>query len=140
VLLSSPLLYTCPASLAPLNAGLEKAGQKPVQSLSSPPAVPSSTKSLLPLHSLPTTFASLLIFFILAARWDIVASLRTMAAAAVDREPRERKPSVGAPISTLVGPVGPGFSRPKHKRTATGFGPADIKGVEASIPEHQREA
>jgi starch phosphorylase len=62
------------------------------------------------------------------------------AAAAVDRTPRERKPSVGAPISTLVGPVGPGFSRPKHKRTATGIGPADIKSVEASIPEHQREA
>jgi hypothetical protein len=71
----------------------------------------------------------------------IIAAIPTMAAAAVvDRAPRERKLSMGAPISTLVGPVGPGFSRPKHKRTATGFGAADIKSVEASIPEHQREA
>ncbi|KAJ5204541.1 uncharacterized protein N7498_005420 [Penicillium cinerascens] len=55
-------------------------------------------------------------------------------------ERRERKPSVGAPIADLRGPVGPGFSRPKHKRTFTGFGPAEIKNVEASIPEPLREA
>ncbi|KAL2431797.1 Glycogen phosphorylase [Exophiala dermatitidis] len=54
--------------------------------------------------------------------------------------PRERKLSTGAPISTLQGPVGPGFSRPKHKRTATGFAAQDIKAVESSIPEHMREA
>jgi len=54
--------------------------------------------------------------------------------------PRERKPSTSAPISDLQGPVGPSFSRPKHKRTVTGFGPSDIKSVEASIPEPQREA
>ncbi|KAJ5682457.1 Glycogen phosphorylase [Penicillium macrosclerotiorum] len=53
---------------------------------------------------------------------------------------RERRPSVGAPIADLQGPVGPGFSRPKHKRTFTGFGPAEIKSVEASIPEPLREA
>ncbi|KAJ6180934.1 hypothetical protein N7519_011395 [Penicillium mononematosum] len=53
---------------------------------------------------------------------------------------RERRPSVGAPIADLQGPVGPGFSRPKHKRTFTGFGPAEIKNVEASIPEPLREA
>ncbi|GAT28521.1 glycogen phosphorylase GlpV/Gph1 [Aspergillus luchuensis] len=53
---------------------------------------------------------------------------------------RERKPSVGAPVSELQGPIGPGFSRPKHRRTFTGFGPAEIKSVEASIPEHLREA
>lgn len=53
---------------------------------------------------------------------------------------RERKPSVGTPIADLQGPVGPGFSRPKHKRTFTGFGPAEIKSVEASIPEPLREA
>ena len=53
---------------------------------------------------------------------------------------RERKPSTGAPISELKGPVGPGFSRPKHKRTATGFGPGEIKSVESSIPEGQRQA
>ncbi|MCJ1301066.1 Non-essential glycogen phosphorylase [Hypocenomyce scalaris] len=53
---------------------------------------------------------------------------------------RERKPSTSAPISELQGPVGPGFSRPKHKRTVTGFGPGEIKSVEASIPEGQREA
>lgn len=47
---------------------------------------------------------------------------------------------MGAPISELQGPVGPGFSRPKHKRTVTGFGPKDIRKVEASIPEPQREA
>ncbi|EEH36222.2 glycogen phosphorylase [Paracoccidioides lutzii Pb01] len=53
---------------------------------------------------------------------------------------RERRLSVGTPISDLRGPVGPGFSRPKHKRTFTGFSPQDIKTVEASIPEPQREA
>ncbi|OJJ49906.1 hypothetical protein ASPZODRAFT_139252 [Penicilliopsis zonata CBS 506.65] len=52
----------------------------------------------------------------------------------------ERRPSVGTPISELQGPVGPGFSRPKHKRTFTGFGPAEIKSVEASLPENLREA
>ncbi|KAA6409759.1 MAG: Glycogen phosphorylase [Lasallia pustulata] len=55
-------------------------------------------------------------------------------------KPRERKPSTSAPISELQGPVGPGFSRPKHKRTVTGFGAGEIKNVEASIPEGQREA
>ena len=54
---------------------------------------------------------------------------------------RERKPSTSAPISDIQGPVGPeGISRPKHKRTATGFGAAEIKNVEASIPEPQRDA
>ncbi|RAK98643.1 glycogen phosphorylase [Aspergillus ibericus CBS 121593] len=52
---------------------------------------------------------------------------------------RERRPSVGAPVSELQGPVGPAFSRPKHRRTFTGFGPAEIKSVEASIPENLRE-
>ncbi|KAJ5391733.1 hypothetical protein N7509_007223 [Penicillium cosmopolitanum] len=55
-------------------------------------------------------------------------------------ERRERKPSVGVPIADLQGPVGPGFSRPKHKRTFTGLGPSEIKNVEASIPEPLREA
>ncbi|KAG9245749.1 putative glycogen phosphorylase [Calycina marina] len=54
---------------------------------------------------------------------------------------RQRRPSTGAPISELKGPIGPaGVSRPKHKRTFTGFGAGDIKSVEASIPEPQREA
>lgn len=54
---------------------------------------------------------------------------------------RERKLSTSAPISDIKGPVGPeGISRPKHKRTATGFGAAEIKSVEASIPEPQRDA
>ncbi|KKK20973.1 glycogen phosphorylase [Aspergillus rambellii] len=53
---------------------------------------------------------------------------------------RERRPSVGAPVSSLQGPIGPGFSRPKHKRNYTGFGRAEIKNVEASIPEALREA
>jgi starch phosphorylase len=54
---------------------------------------------------------------------------------------RERKPSTSAPLSDLAGPVGPAnFTRPKHKRTVTGFGPGEIKSVEASIPEPQREA
>ncbi len=43
---------------------------------------------------------------------------------------RERRPSTSAPISDLQGPVGPGFSRPKHKRTFTGFGAGEIKSVE----------
>ncbi|KAJ8061821.1 hypothetical protein OCU04_009614 [Sclerotinia nivalis] len=54
---------------------------------------------------------------------------------------RERRPSTGAPISELQGPVGPaGVTRPKHRRTFTGFGAGEIKNVEASIPEPQREA
>lgn len=61
-----------------------------------------------------------------------------MAAAAPSA--RERRPSTSAPIADLKGPVGPNFTRPKHKRTVTGFGPSEIKSVEASIPEPQREA
>ncbi|KAG6004083.1 hypothetical protein E4U21_001428, partial [Claviceps maximensis] len=66
---------------------------------------------------------------------------------------RERRPSTGAPIVDITGGVGPaGISRPKHKRTFTGFGAGEIKSVEgmysqshfpglvASIPEPQREA
>ncbi|KAF5123845.1 Glycogen phosphorylase 1 [Metarhizium anisopliae] len=54
---------------------------------------------------------------------------------------RERRPSTSAPIVDITGGVGPaGISRPKHKRTFTGFGPGEIKSVEASIPEPQREA
>lgn len=44
---------------------------------------------------------------------------------------RERRPSTGAPIVDIQGAVGPaGISRPKHKRTFTGFGPGEIKSVE----------
>lgn len=47
---------------------------------------------------------------------------------------RERRPSTGAPISELQGPVGPaGVTRPKHKRTFTGFGAGEIKSVEGMI-------
>ncbi|KAI1032362.1 hypothetical protein LB503_010923 [Fusarium chuoi] len=54
---------------------------------------------------------------------------------------RERRPSTSAPIVDIQGAVGPaGISRPKHTRTATGFGPSEIKSFEASIPEPQREA
>ncbi|KAI1264212.1 glycosyltransferase family 35 protein [Xylariaceae sp. FL1019] len=54
---------------------------------------------------------------------------------------RERRPSTNAPIVDIVGSVGPaGISRPKHKRTFTGFGAGEIKSVEASIPEPQRDA
>jgi starch phosphorylase len=54
---------------------------------------------------------------------------------------RERRPSVGAPLVDIQGGVSPsGISRPKHKRTFTGFGATEIKSVEASIPEPQREA
>ena len=54
---------------------------------------------------------------------------------------RQRRPSTNAPVVDIVGSVGPaGISRPKHKRTATGFGPGEIKTVEASIPVPQREA
>ncbi len=53
---------------------------------------------------------------------------------------RDRKPSISAPITDLQAEVGPGFTRPKHKRTVTGFGAAEIKAVEASIPEPQRAA
>ncbi|KAK4189281.1 family 35 putative glycosyltransferase [Podospora australis] len=54
---------------------------------------------------------------------------------------RQRRPSVGAPLVDIQGGVQPpGISRPKHKRTFTGFGAGEIKSVEASIPEPQREA
>ncbi|KAI0141186.1 glycosyltransferase family 35 protein [Hypoxylon sp. NC0597] len=54
---------------------------------------------------------------------------------------RERRPSTAAPIVDIVGSVSPaGISRPKHKRTYTGFGASEIKSVEAAIPEPQREA
>lgn len=44
---------------------------------------------------------------------------------------RERRPSTGAPIVDIQGAVGPaGISRPKHKRTFTGFGAGEIKSVE----------
>ena len=47
---------------------------------------------------------------------------------------RERRPSTGAPLVDIQGSVGPaGISRPKHKRTATGFGAGDIKGVEGKF-------
>lgn len=51
---------------------------------------------------------------------------------ATERIPhRERRPSMGAPIVDIQGSVGPsGISRPKHKRTFTGFGPTEIKSVE----------
>ncbi|KAF2668601.1 phosphorylase-domain-containing protein [Microthyrium microscopicum] len=53
---------------------------------------------------------------------------------------RDRRPSMSAPVHDLKGPIGPDFTRPKHKRTATGFGAKDIKDVQSSIPEPQREA
>ncbi|KAK5660508.1 hypothetical protein OQA88_13056 [Cercophora sp. LCS_1] len=54
---------------------------------------------------------------------------------------RQRRPSTSAPIIDIQGLVGPeGISRPKHRRTFTGFGAGEIKSVEASIPEPQREA
>lgn len=53
---------------------------------------------------------------------------------------RTRRPSTSAPISELKGPVGPGFTRPKHKRTVTGFSAGEIKNVENSIPNEQRDA
>lgn len=46
---------------------------------------------------------------------------------------RERRPSVGVPIVDIQGSVGPaGISRPKHKRTLTGFGASEIKTVEGA--------
>lgn len=41
----------------------------------------------------------------------------------------------GAPIVDIVGSVGPaGISRPKHKRTYTGFGAGEVKSVEGNPP------
>ena len=55
--------------------------------------------------------------------------------------PRQRKPSTSAPITDFQEPVKPpGITRPKHKRTVTGFGPQEIQSVENSIPEPQRAA
>ncbi len=47
--------------------------------------------------------------------------------------PRQRTPSMSAPL-------GEGLSRPKHKRTITGYSAKEIKSVEAAIPESQRAA
>ncbi|KHJ31565.1 putative glycogen phosphorylase [Erysiphe necator] len=60
--------------------------------------------------------------------------------ATIDTEPRprQRRKSTSAPIIDLQGPIGPGFSRPKHNRTFTGLGAGEIKSIEASIPESQR--
>lgn len=47
---------------------------------------------------------------------------------------RERRPSMGAPIVDIQGSVSPaGISRPKHKRTFTGFGATEIKSVEGVL-------
>lgn len=56
--------------------------------------------------------------------------------ATTERMPtRERRPSTSAPIVDIQGSVGPaGISRPKHKRTFTGFGAGEIKGVEGNFP------
>lgn len=62
-------------------------------------------------------------------------------AAPSEKTARERKPSTSAPITDFQGPIGPaGISRPKHKRTVTGFGAQEIKSIEASIPEGLRAA
>ena len=54
---------------------------------------------------------------------------------------RSRRPSTSAPVAELSGPIGPaGITRPKHKRTITGFGASDIKSVEAEIPDAQKTA
>ncbi len=52
-----------------------------------------------------------------------------------DRIPtRERRPSVGVPVVDIQGAVGPaGMTRPKHKRTFTGFGPQEIQTVEGTF-------
>ncbi len=47
---------------------------------------------------------------------------------------RERRPSVGAPIVDIQGSVGPaGITRPKHRRTFTGFGAGEIRSVEGKL-------
>lgn len=44
---------------------------------------------------------------------------------------RQRRPSTSAPIIDIQGGVGPaGVSRPKHKRTFTGFGATEISNVQ----------
>jgi len=45
-----------------------------------------------------------------------------------------------AAMLTTAQQIGPDFTRPKHKRTVTGFGAQDIKNFENAIPEGQREA
>ncbi len=71
-----------------------------------------------------------------------MASTETFEKPRLQRTPsmRDRKPSMSGPVTDLQESVGPGFTRPKHKRTVTGFGANEIKAVEASIPEPQRAA
>ena len=67
--------------------------------------------------------------------------MATVASANSAAAPRERKQSTSAPIAAFQEPVAPpGISKPKHKRTVTGFGPEEIKSVQASVPEPQRDA
>ena len=117
----------------------------PFSSAKGPRAIAlSSSTSILPLLLLSHT-AALPKFPFIKQRFrsnqsSLNRSIRASIMAPAATPTRERKLSVGAPISDLQGPVGPGFTRPKHKRTFTGFGPGEIKNVEASIPEAQREA
>lgn len=47
---------------------------------------------------------------------------------------------MGAPIVDIQGSVSPaGVTRPKHKRTVTGFGAGDIKSVEGENILKNRE-
>lgn len=92
----------------------------------------------IPQHSTYSTFP-FSHFALFTESPDIVRLIRRMTMA-TSTATRQRRPSTNAPISELQGPVGPDFSRPKHKRTATGFGPSEIQSVESSIPEPQRAA
>ena len=62
----------------------------------------------------------------------VSTDIQSMASTEAQRIPtRERRPSTSAPIVDIQGSVSPaGISRPKHKRTFTGFGAGDIKTVE----------
>jgi hypothetical protein len=52
----------------------------------------------------------------------------------------QRKPSASGLVSDM-GHIGPaGVTRPKHVRTATGYGAAEHKAVQSQIPESERAA
>lgn len=81
------------------------------------------------------TYLSLLLFLTVGSVRVPRCERNKMASEQQRLPTRERRPSMGAPIVDIQGAVAPaGISRPKHTRTATGFGPGEIKTVEGMYP------
>lgn len=106
---------------------------------SSAPRLTPETPAYTSHSSSPTALTSHLQLPHLKPHFDLSSQLSsTMSPSTMPKSPttegrprHERRPSTSAPISDLAGPVGPeSMTRPKHKRTLTGFGAAEIKHIE----------